>query len=107
MQTKENLNLKEDFKFIKTHHALLKILNNSFTTKENTRGVIYVVRDPRDVVLSMSNHYNITIEKSIDNLLMKILVYGKIVKICMKIEKNHFLLFQVGKTFSFMEQICF
>lgn len=68
MQSKQNINLKEDFIFIKTHHALLKISNNSFTTKENTRGVIYVVRDPRDVVISMTNHYNISIEKSIDTL---------------------------------------
>ena len=68
MQSKQNLNLKEDFIFIKTHHALLKISNNSFTTKENTRGVIYVVRDPRDVVISMTNHYNISVEKSIDTL---------------------------------------
>ena len=68
MQSKQNINLKEDFIFIKTHHALLKISNNSFTTKENTRGVIYVVRDPRDVVISMTNHYNISVEKSIDTL---------------------------------------
>ena len=68
MQSKQNLNLKEDFIFIKTHHALLKVSNNSFTTAENTRGVIYIVRDPRDVVVSMSNHYKTSIEKSIDTL---------------------------------------
>ncbi len=64
MQSKQNLNLKEDFIFMKTHHALVKIFNNDFTNKENTRGVIYVVRDPRDVVLSMSNHYKITVDES-------------------------------------------
>ena len=69
MQSKQNLNLKEDFIFMKTHHALVKIFNNDFTNKENTRGVIYVVRDPRDVVLSMSNHYKITFDESIDKLL--------------------------------------
>ena len=68
MQTKENLRLNGDFMFIKTHHALVKVLNNSFTTRENTLGIIYVVRDPRDVVLSMSNHFNFSIEKSIDRL---------------------------------------
>jgi len=71
IQTKENLKFDGDFMFVKTHHALVKILNNSFTTKENTLGIIYVVRDPRDVVLSMCNHYNFTIEKSIDNLFNK------------------------------------
>ena len=69
IQSKQNLNLKEDFIFMKSHHALVKILNNDFTNKENTRGVIYVIRDPRDVVLSMSNHYNITVDESIDKLL--------------------------------------
>ena len=71
MQTKENLKFDGDFMFVKTHHALVKILNNSFTTKENTLGIIYVVRDPRDVVLSMCNHFNYTIEKSIDRLFKK------------------------------------
>ena len=68
MQTKENLKFEGDFMFVKTHHALVKILNNSFTTKENTLGIIYVVRDPRDIVLSMCNHFNFTIEKSMDRL---------------------------------------
>ena len=68
MQSKQNLNLKEDFIFMKTHHVLVKILKNDFTNKENTRGIIYVVRDPRDVVLSMCNHYKITIDESIDKL---------------------------------------
>ena len=68
MQSKQNLNLKEDFIFIKTHHALVKISNNSYTTSKNTRGFIYIVRDPRDVVISMCNHYNTPIEKSIDIL---------------------------------------
>ena len=71
MQTKENLKFDGDFMFVKTHHALVKILNNSFTTKENTLGIIYVVRDPRDVVLSMCNHFSFTIEESIDRLFKK------------------------------------
>ena len=71
MQTKENLNFDGDFMFVKTHHALVKILNNSFTTKENTLGIIYIVRDPRDIALSMSNHFNFTLEKSIDRLFKK------------------------------------
>ena len=71
MQTKENLKFDGDFMFVKTHHALVKILNNSFTTKENTLGIIYVVRDPRDVVLSMCNHFKFTIDESIDRLFKK------------------------------------
>ena len=55
--------------FAKTHHALIKLFENPFTIKNNTRGIIYIVRDPRDVVLSMCNHFNFNIKKSIDSLL--------------------------------------
>ena len=34
MQSKENLKFKRRFYVLKTHHALVKILNNSFTKKK-------------------------------------------------------------------------
>ena len=36
----------------------------SFTDLDNTLGVIYVVRDPRDVIISFSNHKDQTINKT-------------------------------------------
>ena len=42
--------------FLKTHNALVTINNCSFATKKNTLGLIYVIRDPRDVVVSYSHH---------------------------------------------------
>ena len=54
---------------MKTHHALLKISNNSFTTAENTRGVIYIVRDPRDIALSYARHYDLDLNAAIEALL--------------------------------------
>ena len=65
MQSKENLDFNGDFLFVKTHHALSKVFNHSFTSDSCTRGIIYVVRDPRDVVLSYAHHFNSSIEKSI------------------------------------------
>ena len=50
--------------FLKTHSALCTLENNSFTNKNNTKAVIYVVRDPRNVVTSISNHYSFDIEES-------------------------------------------
>ena len=35
-----------------------KLENNYFTNKSNTKAVIYVVRDPRNVITSLSHHYN-------------------------------------------------
>ena len=38
--------------------------NHKFTNYENTYGVIYIVRDPRNVVISYANHNQITIEQA-------------------------------------------
>ena len=52
-----NINLKNGLIFLKTHAALVKINNIPFTTNKNTLGAIYVVRDPRNVVTSLANHF--------------------------------------------------
>tara|TARA_Y100000590_G_scaffold381670_1_gene450994 strand:- start:1038 stop:1886 length:849 start_codon:yes stop_codon:yes gene_type:complete len=51
------INSDKKNKFLKTHHILCNINGNNFTTPENTLGVIYIVRDPRNVVTSIMNHY--------------------------------------------------
>ena len=43
--------------FFKTHNALCKVNGNKFTTK-NTLAAIYI-RDPRNIITSISNHYQI------------------------------------------------
>jgi len=61
----ERINLfNQDITFLKTHSALCKLENNAFTNKANTKGVIYIVRDPRNVITSFSHHYSMNIEKS-------------------------------------------
>ena len=50
--------------FLKTHSALCTLENNSFTNKNNTKAVIYVVRDPRNLITSISHHYSLSMEKS-------------------------------------------
>ena len=59
----------EKIKFIKTHSSLCKINNCNFTDLNNTLGVIYIVRDPRNVVTSFAHHYNLNIEKATDTLI--------------------------------------
>ena len=68
LQTKESLGLKGDFMFLKTHSGLFEIDDNAFTNEDFTRGIIYIVRDPRDVCVSWSKHLNISIDKSIEYL---------------------------------------
>ena len=66
LQSKKALGLEEDFMFLKTHSGMFKIEENQFTYKNNTRGIIYIVRDPRDISVSWSRHSDISIQKSID-----------------------------------------
>jgi hypothetical protein len=52
------LNLDGNIKFFKTHNTLWTSGENSFSNEENTLGTIYIVRDPRNVITSIKNHYN-------------------------------------------------
>ncbi len=63
----DRINLFNDNKttFFKTHSALCTLENNSFTNKNNTKAVIYIVRDPRNLITSLSNHYSINLEESL------------------------------------------
>ena len=43
--------------FLKTHNSLEPYFGNKFTTPMQTLGAIYIVRDPRNIVTSMCNHF--------------------------------------------------
>ena len=73
LQTKNSLNIDGDFAFLKTHSGLLNVGGYPFTSDSDTRGIIYIVRDPRDVCLSWSRHYDISIDQSIENIQSDIL----------------------------------
>tara|TARA_B100000575_G_scaffold294644_1_gene312590 strand:- start:6364 stop:7269 length:906 start_codon:yes stop_codon:yes gene_type:complete len=66
LQTKKSLGIKEDFIFKKTHSGLFRIGNSDFTNENCSRGIIYVIRDPRDVCLSWGRHSGLSIEETID-----------------------------------------
>ena len=66
LQTKEALNLQNnELVFLKSHSGLFNVLSNPFTNKYNTKGIIYIIRDPRDVCISWSKHSGKSIEESI------------------------------------------
>lgn len=62
LREQEKINKKNKITLLKTHNAICKTNGNSFTNKENSIGAIYIVRDPRNVITSISNHYQISIE---------------------------------------------
>ena len=47
LQTKQALRIDQDFIFLKTHSGLFEIGGNKFSSEKNTRGIIYLLRDPR------------------------------------------------------------
>ena len=58
INAQSKLNLSNQTIFLKTHHAYWRNGNYKFTDTENTLGVIYIVRDPRNIITSLKNHYN-------------------------------------------------
>ena len=66
IKEQEKINSLNKIFFFKTHNALCKINNNRFTNPNNTLAVIYIVRDPRNVVTSIANHYQITTRNAFD-----------------------------------------
>ena len=61
----DKINLDKKIRFFKTHNALVKLGSNDFTNKRNTLGGIYIVRDPRNVLDSVSRHYQIDYENAL------------------------------------------
>ena len=62
IKAQESINQKEKLQFLKTHSYLFNIDNVPFTNLNNTLGVIYIVRDPRNVVTSYAHHSGISPE---------------------------------------------
>ena len=62
IKVQETINQKEKLQFLKTHSYLFNIDNKPFTNLNNTLGVIYIVRDPRNVVTSYAHHSGISLE---------------------------------------------
>ena len=59
IESQNLINLDKEVKFFKTHHINCKIGEHAFTNRSNTLGTIYVVRDPRNLINSFTNHYSI------------------------------------------------
>ena len=69
ISAQEIINKDKKFKFFKTHNVLGAINNSKFTDKKNTIGCIYVLRDPRNVLTSLQNHYEMSKEESLNFML--------------------------------------
>ena len=66
----DKINLTKEIKFLKTHNLNCAVNKNSFTNRSHTLATIYVVRDPRNLVSSIKNHYNKKNEEEAKNFLI-------------------------------------
>ena len=56
--SQKNICNEKKVKFLKTHNSLITAFGNDFTKPEYSLGVIHVVRDPRNIITSLKNHYD-------------------------------------------------
>ena len=69
LEAQERADVGGDFAFFKTHSGNVTLNKHKYTNEENALGLIYLVRDPRDVVVSYSKY----LDKSIDDIISTII----------------------------------
>ena len=57
ISAQNKINEDKNIKFFKTHNAFGALNSHRFTDTKNTIGAIYIIRDPRNVITSLKNHY--------------------------------------------------
>ena len=71
IEGQKNIRIDGDFQFLKTHHSCVKLNNYPFTSSNLTMGAIYLIRDPRDIVVSYSEHLGQNIDRTIELMVNK------------------------------------
>ena len=61
----KKINQDRKIKFLKTHSCLANYKGNEFTSSETSHGAIYIVRDPRNVLTSIKNHFSLNNDEAL------------------------------------------
>ena len=70
---------ENSIEFLKTHSYLFNFHNKyPFTNLENSLGVIYIVRDPRNTVTSLAKFMSSSIEEASDIMINRLLIKGNL-----------------------------
>ena len=69
IEAQENINKNGKLNFFKTHNILGAINNINFTNNKNTIGAIYIIRDPRNIITSLQNHYELSSNEALEFML--------------------------------------
>ena len=69
IEAQKEINKNKKKNFLKTHGSFCKLENKyEFTDLNNSLGVIYIVRDPRNVVTSLAHHFDVKIDDAYEKL---------------------------------------
>jgi len=66
IKAQEKINEDKKLRFFKTHNIFGAVNNSKFSNKQNSVGCIYIVRDPRNVITSIKNHYELDDGKALE-----------------------------------------
>tara|TARA_S200000501_G_scaffold334990_1_gene339352 strand:- start:855 stop:1703 length:849 start_codon:yes stop_codon:yes gene_type:complete len=66
IKAQKKINSEKKIRFFKTHSFLGSFNNNEFTNNENTLGAIYIIRDPRNVITSLKNHFDMNYDEALN-----------------------------------------
>ena len=77
IKVQNSFNIKNSLQFLKTHSYLFNFENKyAFTDLNNSLGVIYIVRDPRNVVNSFAKFWNTSQEKISETMINDLYMGG-------------------------------
>ena len=62
-------NNKDSIRFLKTHSCFVNTDEFKFTDRHNTLGVIYIVRDPRNIITSLTHHYSLNYNEAFKHMI--------------------------------------
>jgi len=68
LRSQKELKIEGNFCFLKNHNANVNFNNSFFTDESCTLAIVYIVRDPRDVVISASHYWDQSIDWTIDKI---------------------------------------
>ena len=69
IKAQELINKEKKIKFFKTHNVYGSLNNNEFSNKYNSIGAVYIIRDPRNVITSIMNHFEMKKEEALNFML--------------------------------------
>ena len=66
IKAQEKINKDKKVRFFKTHNIFGEINKEPFTNNKNSIACIYIVRDPRNVITSLKNHYELSYDEALN-----------------------------------------